>query len=67
MLIPFTLNGQSQTIDAETTISDFIATLPLPTRFVIEKNQHLLPRSQWSTTLIEANDKIEIITAVGGG
>ncbi len=67
MLITFTLNGQTQTVSAETTISDFIATLALPARFVIEKNHNLLPKSQWSTTIIERNDKIEIITAVGGG
>lgn len=66
-LITFTLNGQSQTVNSGTSISEFIATLTLPVRFVVEKNHSLLPRSQWPTTIIENNDKIEIITAVGGG
>jgi thiamine biosynthesis protein ThiS len=67
MLITFTLNGQSQTLASGTSVSALLKELSLPARFVIEKNHSLLPKSQWSSTMIENDDKIEIITAVGGG
>ena len=35
--------------------------------FVIEYNNLICDRTEWSTTKINSNDKIEVITIVGGG
>ena len=36
-------------------------------RFAVEVNENIIPKSRLATTLIHANDRIEIIQAVGGG
>lgn len=36
-------------------------------RFAVEVNENIIPKSRLATTPIHANDKIEIIQAVGGG
>ena len=36
-------------------------------RFAVEKNQQIIPKSRLEQTTIAAEDRIEIIQAVGGG
>lgn len=62
-----TLNGESQQTDSRS-LADLIEQLQLQgKRFAVEVNQQLVPKSQLATTLIQADDCIEIIHAVGGG
>ena len=36
-------------------------------KVVIEYNLRILPREKWSNTHLQENDKIEIVSFVGGG
>jgi len=36
-------------------------------RLAIEVNENILPRSQFQTYRFKANDKVEIVHAIGGG
>ena len=38
-----------------------------PESVVIEYNSEILPREKWSQRILAAEDKLEIITFVGGG
>ena len=35
--------------------------------FIIEYNKLIYPESEWNKIILKSNDKIEIITIVGGG
>ena len=62
-----TLNGESQQTDSRS-LADLIEQLNLQgKRFAVEVNQQLVPKSRLATTLIQPDDCIEIIHAVGGG
>jgi len=50
------------------TISDLVAALGLAgKRIAIEKNGEIVPRSRYASTTFEAGDRVEIVSAVGGG
>ena len=36
-------------------------------RFAIEVNQRVIPRTEHANYALQANDKIEIVRAIGGG
>ena len=61
------LNGKPLTVDDNISIDQLLERLSLKGRLAIEINQNILPRSKYHNYLIQANDTIEIIHAVGGG
>lgn len=62
------INGQPQTLKVGTTLADWLAQVQLSgKRVACELNQELVPRSAWSTTVLQAGDRLEIVTAIGGG
>lgn len=64
----FFLNGQEYNCQNQLTISDllnyFNYNLSL---LVIEYNSRICQKEKWEKTYIKNNDKIEIVTIVGGG
>lgn len=67
MTTPIVLNGESQFTTCQF-VSDLIAQLALDgKRFAVEVNENIIPKSRLASTPICANDRIEIIQAVGGG
>jgi len=65
---PFFLNGQKYTTSYNLTISDLINYFGYnKSLLVIEYNQYISSKSQWNKIYIQENDKIEIVTIVGGG
>lgn len=70
---PFTdmqilLNGEPHSIDHALTITELIESLALTgKRLAIELNGEILPRSCFATTRLKANDRLEIVHAIGGG
>ena len=65
---PFFLNGQKYITSSNLTISDLVNYFGYnKSLLVIEYNQFICSRSQWNKILIQDNDKIEIVTIVGGG
>ena len=61
------LNGEAQTTTFST-LFDLVQSLQLENkRFAVEVNEQIIPKSRLAETMIQNNDKIEIIQAVGGG
>jgi sulfur carrier protein len=64
----FFLNGQKYFAKAELTILDLINYFNYTTSlFVLEYNGVVCNKKSWNKIQIKNNDKIEIVTIVGGG
>ena len=63
-----TVNGEARALPAPLLLSDFLAGAGLDTRKVaVERNEEIVPRSAYGTTLLEAGDQLEIVHFIGGG
>ena len=64
----FFLNGQQYFTKSELTILDIINYFNYNTSlFVLEYNNLICNKKKWAQIKIKTNDKIEIVTIVGGG
>ncbi|MCB1917084.1 MAG: sulfur carrier protein ThiS [Rhodocyclaceae bacterium] len=62
------VNGQRIEVPAGWRIADLLLDLGFQDRRVaVEKNGSIVPRSQHESSPIQAEDRIEIVVAVGGG
>ncbi|HZG40882.1 MAG TPA: sulfur carrier protein ThiS [Nodosilinea sp.] len=62
------VNGDSQPCVSGTLLPAFLESLGLNPRLVaVEYNGEILHRQLWGTTHLHPNDKLEIVTIVGGG
>lgn len=62
------LNGREQDVDGDATIADLIAAAGLEGRRVaIEVNREIVPRSDYAARRLSANDRVEVVHAIGGG
>jgi sulfur carrier protein len=62
------LNGKSHTIANSLSINALLSQLDLTkSRVAVEVNQEIIPRGQHAETLLQENDVVEIIHAIGGG
>jgi thiamine biosynthesis protein ThiS len=63
-----TVNGEVRTLPAPLPLSTFLAEAGLDLRKVaVERNEEIVPRSAYGTTLLEAGDQLEIVHFIGGG
>ncbi len=62
------VNGQPQACPAGASVATLVETLALGgRRIAVERNGSIVPRSQWSDSILMAGDRLEIVGAVGGG
>ena len=62
------LNGQPHQVDAAITVAELIDGLEIPRRgYAVEVNGTLVPRKSHDDYRLAANDRLEIVTLVGGG
>lgn len=62
------INGKIFNVNQNSNISDILEKNNLNSdNIVVELNQEIISRSRWKDIKVNKNDKIEIITAVGGG
>ena len=62
------INGDPRQVDEDLVVSQLIQTLNLSSqRFAIEINEQIIPRSQHPRHRLEPDDRIEVVTAIGGG
>jgi len=62
------LNGEPRELPENATLGDLLATLDLENkRFAAEVNEELVPRSRHTIHGLHANDRVEIVQAIGGG
>ncbi len=67
-IIELQVNGEPKTCSAGTPLPDFLSQVGLnPKLIAVEYNGEILARPLWETTRLQANDRLEIVTIVGGG
>lgn len=62
------LNGRDEDIKSGTTIADLLASAGLAgKRVAIEVNCEIVPRSDYAQRILSAEDRVEVVHAIGGG
>lgn len=62
------VNGKEVVIAAEMTVEKYLSEAGYPlSRIALEYNGRILPKQQYSSTVIRETDVIEIVSFVGGG
>jgi len=62
------INGKSPALTTAQNLSDIVSTFCKQSRHVIsELNGAIIPPEQWSQTLLQDGDVLELVTFVGGG
>jgi sulfur carrier protein len=62
------VNGEWQEHDGELSVAALIGKLALDERrLAVELNEKILPRARYGQTLLSDQDRLEIVTLVGGG
>ena len=62
------VNGETRNCSEETNLPDLLMQLGYNPRLVaVEYNGEILHRQYWQDTKIKQNDRLEIVTIVGGG
>ena len=66
--IQLQVNGEATQCEAQTRLPDYLQQIGLNPRLVaVEYNGEILHRQFWETTCLQAGDRLEIVTIVGGG
>jgi thiamine biosynthesis protein ThiS len=67
-IVNLLVNGDPRGVPADCTVGELIDTLGLQTRRIaIAVNRDVIPRSAFATHRLAADDRVEILEAVGGG
>ena len=62
------INGQEREIQSSINITELLLELEIKgSHLAVALNSQVVPRGNYESTIISENDKIEIVTAVGGG
>ena len=63
-----TLNGKRHTLGQDRNVADLVRSLGYEgKRIAVERNGDIVPKSQHAQTVLDSNDVLEIVVAVGGG
>ncbi|MDR5172018.1 sulfur carrier protein ThiS [Methylobacillus sp. Pita2] len=68
-MIHLTINGNPRQFDVERlTVGELVEKLGLAgKRLAIERNGEIVPRGSFAEAVLDSDDKLEIVGAVGGG
>ena len=62
------VNGEAREVEENIALPELVASLNLKAEQVaIELNQNVVRRAQWASTMLQTDDKVEIVHFVGGG
>ena len=62
------VNGEIKELSGSLSLAELITQLDLPAaRVAVELNRNVVRRSDWSTTMLHDEDRLEIVHFVGGG
>jgi sulfur carrier protein len=66
--IQLQVNGETHTCPPQTSLPAFLESIDLNPKLVaVEYNGEILQRPLWPQTMIQQDDRLEIVTIVGGG
>ncbi|MFH0352558.1 MAG: sulfur carrier protein ThiS [Chromatiales bacterium] len=60
-------NGAEMAIPEAATIDHLLDLLEFKGRFAVEVNGEIIPRSQYAHHRLAADDRVEVVRAIGGG
>ena len=67
-MIEITLNGAPHCVPAQHTLDQLIAALELSGQaLVLAVNRNVVPRQHWPAHVLQPQDKVDIVRAIGGG
>ncbi len=67
-MVNIVLNGERREIESKLTLDQLLEKFSLPKqRIAIELNKSVVTRGDWTATLVDEGDAIEVIHFVGGG
>ena len=67
-MIDIEVNGELRRVDTWTTLDQLVEELQVPGKAVaLAVNRSVVPRQLWRQRVLLAQDKIEIVRAIGGG
>ena len=62
------VNGMEYEVPEGLTVAGLLGHLKMAReRVAIERNLNILPRSEWSATIVQPDDSYEVVHFVGGG
>ncbi|MCL2409368.1 MAG: sulfur carrier protein ThiS [Oscillospiraceae bacterium] len=62
------VNGDEKSLNGVYTLKDFLAREGYDiTRIAVEKNGVIIPKTSFESETLDENDRLEIVTFVGGG
>jgi thiamine biosynthesis protein ThiS len=62
------VNGETREVAPSITVSGLLASLGVQDGPVaVERNRHIVPRSEHATTMLHEGDQLEVVHFVGGG
>ena len=62
------VNGELKELPGTSSLAELVTQLELPAaRIAIELNREVVRRSEWGSTMLKDEDRIEIVHFVGGG
>ena len=66
--LDLTINGERQRLVGHPTVADLLASLGLDIRKVaVERNEEIVRRADYATTVLASGDMLEIVHFIGGG
>lgn len=66
--VQITLNGETKRVPAGTTVAQLVEQLGLlPSRFAVEVDRRIVPRSEHDRHALRGGERVEVVTFVGGG
>lgn len=66
--ITIQVNSVRREVPAGTTLAGLLQSLELNPRYLaVERNLHVVPRTQHPACVLQPGDELEIVTLVGGG
>lgn len=67
-VLEITVNGERRTAPAGATLAQLLAALGTPSEGIaVERNGRIVRRAELASVRVEAGDRIEVVTFVGGG
>lgn len=67
-MIEIVLNGEARRVPADHSVASLVAELGLAGQAIaLAVNRNVVPRGRWNEATLAAQDKVDIVRAIGGG